>query len=395
MSRIDGQEPGMRKGPDTSLNRSDLALMARGISNTKAVKLRAAGYTLGKLQQMNRAALRKVGIDTLAIDNILGDGRPAIPSDKLIEVLFANRFTCCVCRNHKRGVVVHHIRKWAKTRDHEVPNLAVLCTLDHEKVHTKSELTKNLDPKTLRGIKKKWEGEVAEMDTEAILDQSRQHTSAWQYFNHLRLFELATEQRIKFKQLNGYETAWRLDMCDEAGLLLPRPKDTGYMYDGGDGQALYTYVRSVLHASLEKLTVANISNDLERGALSALLSVGDFILVQGSHTFSPRGLSHRRPGQTTDGVRKANQVIVEFTFDRWEATSNSAHGRWLSGRVDVTTIIRVSTISRTTSGKMRIQGTVFAVALGFSGFKTREYSTYPYRYGVRAISEDDEEDDED
>ncbi|WP_323922748.1 hypothetical protein RZR06_21155 [Bradyrhizobium diazoefficiens] len=89
MSRIDGQEPGMRKGPDTSLNRSDLALMARGISNTKAVKLRAAGYTLGKLQQMNRAALRKVGIDTLAIDNILGDGRPAIPSDKLIEVL------CC------------------------------------------------------------------------------------------------------------------------------------------------------------------------------------------------------------------------------------------------------------------------------------------------------------
>ncbi|WP_456624178.1 HNH endonuclease signature motif containing protein [Bradyrhizobium sp. P5_C12] len=393
MSRIDRQQPGMQRGPDSSLNRSDLALMARGISNTKAVKLRAEGYTLGRLQRMKRAELRKVGLDKLAIDNLLGEGRPAIPSDKVIEVLFANRFTCCICRNHRRGVIVHHIRKWAKSRDHEVPNLAVLCTLHHDKVHTTSELTKNLDARTLRGIKKKWEADVAEMDIQTILDQSREHASAWQYFNHLRLFELAAEQRIRFKNLDGYDTALQLGMCNEVGRLMPRPKNSGWMYEGGDGQALYWYVRSVLHASLEKLTVANISDDLERGALSALLSAGDFILVQGSHTFSPKTLSHRRPGQTTDGVRKANQVIVEFTFDRWEATSSSAHGRWLSGRVEVTSIIRISKISRTKSGKMRIQGTVFAVAQGFSGLKTREYATYPYRYGVRVIS-DDEEDEE-
>ena len=382
----------MRREPDSSANRSDLALIARGVSSTKAVKLRADGYTLGRLQQMRRPDLRKLGLNKFAVDNILGDGRPAIPTPNLIEVLYANRFTCCVCRKHKRGVVVHHIKKWAESRDHAVRNLAVLCTLDHARVHTTSELTKNLDPTTLRGFKRKWEAEVAKMDPKAILDASRNHASAWQYFNHIRLFELAAQQAIKFEKLDGYEVAYRLDMCTKDGLLLPRPKDSGWMYDGGDGRPLYWYVRDVLHASLRKLTVANISDDLERGVLSAILNPGDFVLVQGAHTFSPQNDRSRRPGQTTDGVRKANKVIVEFTFDRWEATSSSAHGRWLSGKVEVTSIIRVSSISSTKSGKLRIQGTVLAIAQGFSGFKTREYSTYPYRYGVHLMNEDDDDD---
>jgi HNH endonuclease len=392
LSRIDREAPGIKREPDSGNNRSDLALIGRGITTTKAVKLRKEGYTLGKLQQMKKPDLEELGLNKLVIDNILGSGRPPPPTANLIEVLYANKFMCCVCRKPKRGVIVHHIKKWADSRDHAVKNLAVLCSLDHARVHTTSELTKNLDPTTLRGFKKKWEAEVAKMDPKAILDQSRQHASAWQYFNHQRLFELATQQGIRFENLDGYEVAFRLKMCTKDGLLLPRPKNTGWMYDGGDGRPLYSYVRDVLNTSLKKLTVANISDDLERGVVPAILSPGDFVLVQGAHISSPQNDRNQGPGQTTDGLRKANKVIVEFTFDRWEATSSSAHRRWLSGKVEVTSIIRVSTKSRTKSGKLRIPGTVMAIAQGFSGFKTREYSTYPYRYGVHLVNEDDDDD---
>lgn len=391
MSRIDRQQPGMRLQPDSGTNRTDLALIGYGITTTKAVRLRKEGYTATKLKQMKRSDLKKLGLNKLVVDNILGDGRPPPPSKNLIEVLYANGFTCCVCRKAKRGVIVHHIKKWAETRDHRVANLSVLCSLDHAKVHTKSELTQNIDAATLRGFKKRWEAEVAEMGTKAILDQSREQHSAWIYFNHQRLFELAAQQGVVFKDLDGFDTAKTLGLCDRNGVVMCRLEETGWMYSDSNGRQLYSYVRNVLHAVLEKLTVANISDDLERGVLSALLTPGDFILVQGLHNFARQNSKNQGPGQTVDGGRKANKVAVEFTFDRFEATSSSARGRWVSGRVDVSSIVRVGTVTHE-AGVLRIQGTVLAIAMGFSGLKTREYSTFPYRAGVYRMDDDFDED---
>lgn len=394
VSRIDRQQPGMRLQPDSSTNRTDLALIGYGIATTKAVKLRKQGHTATKLRQMKRHELKQLGLNKLVVDNILGGGRPPPPAKNLIEVLYANAFTCCVCRKPKRGVIVHHIKKWAETRDHRVANLSVLCLLDHAKVHTKSELTQNLDPATLRGLKKRWEAEVAEMGTKAIIDQSREQHSAWVYFNHQRLFELARQEGLILKDIDGFDVARALELCDKNGVVNSRMEDSGWMYSDGYGRQLYTYVREVLHAVLEKLKVANISDDLERGVLSALLSPGDFILVQGLHNFARQNSKNQGPGQTMDGSRKANKVAVEFTFDRFEATSSSAHGRWVSGRVDVSSIVRVGTITRE-AGVLRIQGTVLGIAMGFSALKTREYSTFPYRGGVYRTDDDFDEDEED
>jgi hypothetical protein len=391
VSRIDREEPGMTKAPDGGLNRSDLALIRRGVSSAAAVRLRAGGYTLAKLKQMNRDALRKLGLNKLVVKNISGEGRPAIPTPNLIEVLYANRFMCCICRNPKRPIIVHHIKPWANSKSHHAKNLAVLCEFHHGKVHTKAELTRTLDANTLRGLKVKWEREVAKMDPAAILDQSREHFAAWVYFNHLRLFELAVNVGVTFKLLDGYKTAVALRHCDRGGQLLPRSNKTDWMYDGGDGSLLYRYVRSVLEATLAKLTVANISDDFDRGVLSVKLKPGDFVLVQGAHVFAKENSRNRRPGQTTSGSRRANRVAVEFTIDRWEATSSSAHDLWLSGRYDVTSIVRVSTLSKSKAGKLLIQGTSFAIAQGFSGFKTREYATFPYRAGGYIADRDDDD----
>lgn len=188
--------------------------------------------------------------------------------------------------------------------------------------------------------------------------------------------------------LGFLKRAFARKLGDEAGDLVRRSKNAGWMYEGGDGISLYRYVRSILLATLEKLTVANISDDFDRGTLSVRLKAGDFILVQGAHIFAKENSREEGPGQTTTGSRRANKVAVEFAIDRWEATSSSAHGLWLSGRVDVTSIIKVSTLSKLESGKFRIRGTALAIAQGFSGFKTREYATYPYRAGVY-ISDDE------
>jgi hypothetical protein len=156
---------GMGATPDGGLNRTDLALIARGVPSKKAVKLRQSGYTISKLKQMNDAALRKLGLKSLAIRNINGGGRPPIPTPNLISVLHANRFMCCICRNPKRGIIVHHIEPWKNSKSHNPKNLSVFCGIHHEQAHTKSELTRNLDQQTLRGLKEAWEEEVQKMDT--------------------------------------------------------------------------------------------------------------------------------------------------------------------------------------------------------------------------------------
>jgi hypothetical protein len=47
--------------------------------------------------------------------------------------------------------------------------------------------------------------------------------------------------------------------------------------------------------------------------------------------------------------------------------------KWLSGSKNVTSIVRVGTI-KSEDGGLKIDGTVFAIAQGFSGFQSRDYT---------------------
>jgi hypothetical protein len=93
-------------------------------------------------------------------------GRALRVSNKLVEnrVLLANAKTCCVCRDPRRPVHVHHINGNATlTTDR---NLAVLC-LDHHDEATaalekgRTGLSRKLTPALVRGFKSSWEGRVA------------------------------------------------------------------------------------------------------------------------------------------------------------------------------------------------------------------------------------------
>ena len=100
------------------MNRTEAALISRNVDQLTAERLRKAGWTLAKLKQCPPTQLNELGLDNASVDAILDGGRPPIPIDTLVSVLFANRFICCVCRNPRMSIVVHHISPWAKSRDH-------------------------------------------------------------------------------------------------------------------------------------------------------------------------------------------------------------------------------------------------------------------------------------
>src|SRR5690606_26802272 len=102
--------------------------------------LRKQGLTLAKLQLKQDQELELLGIDKERIKALRSGSRPEIPRAALIQVLLANRFTCCVCHDPDRSIVVHHIRPWSESHDHGESNLAVMCLEHHDKAHSVSSL---------------------------------------------------------------------------------------------------------------------------------------------------------------------------------------------------------------------------------------------------------------
>lgn len=75
------------------------ALMARGLDAGSAAKLAGKGWTLSKLKLTSRVDLEALGLSDDFIENLFKEARPPIPTDALMNVLFANRYQCCVCRD--------------------------------------------------------------------------------------------------------------------------------------------------------------------------------------------------------------------------------------------------------------------------------------------------------
>ena len=369
------------------LNRTEAALISRAVDSHTARRLRKDGLTLGRLKQHSRQELTALGLTDEAISGIRSGSRPPIPLDSLAHVLFASRNLCCVCREAGKPIVVHHIRPWAESRDHSPSNLAVLCPEHHGEAHSKHELSISLDGKKLTLLKEEWEAQVPRLDVIAILDACRLDHDDWYYFNHKRLFDLATELELEFVNLPRYQSALSAGSIDEAGILRPRAGGAPYMYAGPDLINLYSYVREVMLLVLRQLRVTNISDCFDRGTLPTMLKPGDFVFVQGAHTFTPERGQSGTAEQPCKGTRSANHVEVRYVFNKWEATSASAWGMWLEGRRLVGSLVRTKNIEHVES-KLRISGTVYGICSALKGLKNREYSPSPYQAGIWVLDED-------
>src|SRR5260370_29369036 len=90
------------------VNRTEAALMGRGIDRATAARLRGEGWTLGKLKAASEAKLKKLGLNDRFITALRMEQRSEIPFESLVQVLIANRFTCCVCHDPTKSIIVHH-----------------------------------------------------------------------------------------------------------------------------------------------------------------------------------------------------------------------------------------------------------------------------------------------
>lgn len=354
------------------LSRTVSALMQRGVDLLKAQDLQAAGLTLAKLKGFDAAKLKELGLNDAQAAAIHAGRRSAIPFANLAKVLWINRFTCCVCRNPAFAVIVHHIDPWAVSRNHAVENLAVLCLEHHARAHRKGDLEQNLTPRQLKEFKSNWERNVAHLDPKAILEASRIPGHHWWWFNHVRLFEIAQQLQLDLTKIPHYIIALGAGVIDGSGFPQAQRDKSSYVYQGGDGIRLYAYVREVIEAVLARTSIFNISDVLDPGFLSRIVSAGDIILVEGKHYFRSVSKVREGPGQASEVRREVNNVRVSFTVDRWEAVATSAWAVWLAGAKPAASLVRVQRIERV-GGKLHLHCTGLAIGSTLRGLSTRSY----------------------
>jgi len=360
-------------------NRTELALIARGLDTDTARRLRTQQLTLSKLQQLSLDEINLLGLTEVQIECVRKSARPAIPNRQLVRVLFRNRFLCCVCRESK-PVVVHHIKPWAKTHDHSQENLAVLCTHHHGEAHIRRDLEITLNPKKLSELKAQWEEEVEHLDGKSICVATQPKSDYWYYFNHLRLFEIAGQEGVSLSKLDGFTHAKRLGLCDKNGHVV-KPNAERFMYESQLGMPLYYFVKNVFYACLAVLTIRNISDLLDPGTVGPLIVPNDVIYVQGAHKFADSPLA-TKTHQLATGTRSANHVEITYIFDRFESTSNSAWSLWLRGSQSVGSLIHVKAVERVDQ-KICISGTVLAIGMAAMELKTRAYEANLYKSAFR------------
>ncbi len=389
-----------KKVDRTPVNRTEKAFIARGVDSGTARKLRIDGWSISKVKSASQDELEAAGLSAEFIAKIFKEQRPPIPDDILSKLLFDNRFQCCVCRDPSLPIIVHHIEEWARSRSHAPENLAVLCLAHHSDAHSKKELAQNLDAKTLARMKSAWQEEVRRFDSESILKSMRLEYSNWNYINELRVFEIAKELQIDCTRVDHFSTLVAMGVAEPVGLPAPVANQDSlfYKYEGPKIIGRYFYTSEILNRVISLLPIVNVSDWLERAVLGFALVPGDFIFVQGAHTFSPLGKKRngRGPGQVCRGYRAANHVEISFIFDRWEATSSSAKSQWLSGTKNQGSLVHVKDIVRD-SGKLLVTGTVLGICSNLGDLKTREYAANLLASGGLDghFAGNEEEDDED
>lgn len=316
------------------------ALLSRGLASELAANLSAEGFTLKVLKQMKAEKLSQIGLSKLDIKQIHAGERPPIPESTLINLLWRNRRTCCVCREQNKSIIVHHIEEWSASRDHAIENLAVLCLDCHDLAHTKKSLSQNLTPKELKENKNRWEIIVNEQDLQTLFDLKTSHSSArWDWINCRRVFELFDKLGFTISNLSKFNSLKDGGFIDERGFITDDLKwnidkyRRHYFLDFGGAFNIAGYLDSILEVVIKNTPVIDITPILnKRNELKALVKMGGFISIQAPFYFSTiaDGLSD------VDEVKKAYyrgyNLRVEFTFQPWYCTSSSAKHGAMSGR---------------------------------------------------------------
>jgi len=320
------------------------ALLARGVNSILAKRLSDNKFTISKLKTLTKEELTVLGLNEEECSIILSEERPPIPVETVIKLLYESKWTCSVCRDKTKGVVIHHINEWNQTKDHSEENLVVLCSEHHDLAHTKKELTLNLTKSRLKAIKKKWLDDVKLNDTNTILGLTNGSNSRWDYFNHNRIFEIYLDRTISNKNFKTTFTVEQLGLINSLGTFSINDSDKTQIYSFGDGYMLYYYMKELFDSVLQTIPLIDLTDKFSRIEIKSLVNPGFVVAIQAAFYFKHLSKINRGKGQTRLCYYKKNHIKIQFEFDAYESTSNSAWGTHLAGRKVITSIGYVTSI---------------------------------------------------
>jgi hypothetical protein len=162
---------------DKVRSREVRTLVGYGVDSELAKEMVANAHTISSLKGLQLDELCAFGILEDAAKAITSKKRPAIPENNLNNVLFKARWTCCICRNEKKSVVIHHLVPWSQSKCHDEDNLVVLCLDHHGEAHTKRQLSLSLTADRLRAARELWYAEAdqsARQEVHKIVQNIRQ-----------------------------------------------------------------------------------------------------------------------------------------------------------------------------------------------------------------------------
>ncbi|MBK9273728.1 MAG: HNH endonuclease [Flavobacteriales bacterium] len=352
------------------MSKTAKALMARGLDRDAADSLVRGGYTLASLKLFSQAELIDLGLQPEMATELLAESRPPIPPETMAQLLYESRWTCCVCRDRTKSVIVHHLEEWHDSRDHSEGNLVVLCLQHHDEAHTKRTLSLNLTIDRIREMKKLWLEQVRLADTQTIIGLGASNPSRWFYFNHARIFDLFLARGIGIEHNGVTATVMMRGLINDLGTFGIPSDDKHHIYNFGDGHLLYQYTANMFDRLLSDTVLLDLTDKFNKTDIKALLKPGMFIALQAAFYFSREKVPTKGPGQVRKAHYRRDGIELAFEFDAYEVTSMSAWAVHLSGHKVALPIGQVTSIVEE-DGMLTITISCYAIGCFFD--------EHPYR----------------
>lgn len=308
--------------PQNRSNRRTLvALIARGIANDVAQVLCDEGHTITSLKLVSESDLIILGLSETQARSLRSESRPPIPASTVIRLLAESASTCCRCQTPGRPIVIHHIEAWHFTHSHEEANLVVVCLNCHADAHTHNNISLELTPDRLRGLKEEWKAQVVSRRAQALAERMDSEGLHSDFINVPRLFELAQLTETAARQHLGFASLRKSGVVDGEGILQDArvwmDRECRFLGDNHHTVALSLYLGSVLRNVVAKLEIVDLSEVWSVSEIRNILRAGQYAVSTGGHYFKAIGPQPVGPGQRRSIVRQGQGIRISGEFDPW------------------------------------------------------------------------------
>ncbi|MCF7718019.1 HNH endonuclease [Aeromonas jandaei] len=275
---------------------------------------------------------------------------------------------------------IHHIDQ--NPANNVENNLVALCGSCHDEAHTHRSLSKNLTSTKIKDIKSKWEKEVKERSSKAMLPGNNIYQAMWTFVNHQRLPDLMRQLGVKFDSYQ-HKALMSDGVIDRDGNLkfqvdAPHTKLHYTIYD----HFRWDYsqrIHSLFTQAVDKLIMK--ASPIELGAIWSKTEIRSLV-VPGSICHCIRGFIFKRE-PLIDGVEhrqvfaRSKNIEVRFSLSSFHIYGTSAYVGHFVGSHRVSALFMVKDVF--SEGKTLV---ILATPLALgSGFLTSNYSSpYPLKY---------------